>query len=239
MAATPVNSSKSGYIATFALLAVVAAACWLSRPFPDTIVSKSVSVYPLSTRQRMNIEQAGRVLNGKVILPGERFSFNGVVGPRTVARGYVAAPAYVQTETLATVGGGICLVSSCLYQLALETGLRIDERSPHLRPVRTVAPGLDATVWYGQTDLVFTNTTSSPLKIETVYDSDSLRLSLLGNRSQVPTYSLKSHQLASNDRELSVEVLKEDKSGKAIVVSHDIYQLPLRSKDPLKRRRRV
>lgn len=148
-------SQLKSYCVAVALPAILLATYWAMRPFPDIIASKSISLELLTEPQRMNIELASRYLDNVIIKPGEHFSFNQTIGPRTQRRGYTSAPSYIGSQTEPTTGGGICLLSSCLYQLALESGMTIDKRTAHLRTIKTVPPGLDATVWYGQSDLVF------------------------------------------------------------------------------------
>src|SRR5205085_2176072 len=103
-------------------------------------------------------------LDGLILQPGTQFSFNQAIGPRTTKRGYRPAPSYLGVDSPSTLGGGLCLLSSGIYQLALETGLPIQQRVPHLRTIHSVPPGLDATVWYGGADLRFTNTLSQPIQ---------------------------------------------------------------------------
>lgn len=93
-----------------------------------------------------NIRLAAGAINHTVLAPGELFSFNRVVGPRTARKGYQFAPIIVSGTVVPGLGGGICQVSSTLYNAVLEAGLEVVERYPHSRPVGYVAPGRDATV---------------------------------------------------------------------------------------------
>lgn len=95
---------------------------WLTNPFRDELVREVYSLSSLSASQQYNIDLASRALDGRVLKPGELFSFNRTVGPRQGNRGYRAAPVYVGPNSPDSVGGGICLVSSVLYQAALSTG---------------------------------------------------------------------------------------------------------------------
>lgn len=110
-----------------------------------------------------NIALAAGKLRGVVILPGEVFSFNGSVGPRTPKEGYLPAPVLLNNILVPGDGGGVCQVSSTLFNVALLADLPIVERSNHSRPVAYLPIGRDATVVYGALDLRFRNTTSSPL----------------------------------------------------------------------------
>jgi len=193
-------------------------------PFSDRLTSKTVSTRELSTSQKMNISTAVRRLNGTVISPGEEFSFNEIVGPRTVGRGFLPAPSYLGQESPTTIGGGICLVSSLVYQLALEAGLEIKERVAHLRTIKTVPPGLDATVWYDRADLRFKNTLAHPLVILGQSDGANLKVELAGraaNRMGTSIRRLITHR--APDRFL-VEVFRRQGATEKLV-SRDLYRL--------------
>jgi vancomycin resistance protein VanW len=212
----------------FALMAMplaLALFLWLTNPFRDELVREVYSLASLSPSQTYNIELAARSLDGRVLKCGELFSFNRAVGPRRGEKGYRPAPTYVGPDSPATVGGGICLVSSALYQAALAVGLKIEARSPHLRTIASVTPGLDATVWYGRQDLKFRNNTGKPLQIKAECRNHNLYISLLGERSsQTPVAQLKTVTARKTDRELMVEVFR-DIDNKRTFVSRDLYQI--------------
>lgn len=112
-----------------------------------------------------NIKLAAKAINNYVIFPGETFSFNQVVGKRTKERGYMRAPVIVRGELSEDIGGGICQVSSTLFNAADQAGLKMIERYSHSKKVPYVPPGRDATVsWYGP-DFSFKNTYRFPLLI--------------------------------------------------------------------------
>ena len=114
-------------------------------------------------------------------MPGEEFYYNGVVGRRTAARGFLPAPAYVGGETVQETGGGVCQGSSTVYLAALRSNLEIVERYPHGYITRYVPDGMDATVYYGAKDFRFrnnitvemTNQTVGTTGYKTVYKVDS------------------------------------------------------------------
>lgn len=114
----------------------------------------------------INIAIALSKIAGKILAPGETFSFNEIVGPRTEKEGYKTAHIYYQGEVIDGIGGGICQVSTTLYNAALLADLDIVERKNHMFTVGYVPQGRDATISYGGTDLKFTNSTNWPLKIE-------------------------------------------------------------------------
>ncbi len=110
-----------------------------------------------------NIALAASKLRGVLLMPGEDFSFNAVVGPRTAAEGYLSAPIIVNNILVPGDGGGVCQVSSTLFNVALLADLPILVRSNHSRPVAYLPIGRDATVVYGALDLRFRNTTGAPI----------------------------------------------------------------------------
>jgi len=112
-----------------------------------------------------NIALASKAINNTVVLPGEIFSFNKVVGKRTRAKGYLQAPVIVRGELSEGIGGGICQVSSTLFNAVDKAGLHIVQRYSHSRHVAYVRPGRDATVsWYGP-DFAFQNKYAYPVLI--------------------------------------------------------------------------
>lgn len=112
---------------------------------------------------RHNAMRAAELLDGYVIEPGQVFSYNNAVGPRTPDKGFITGLAVSGGKTLYTVGGGVCRTSTAVYQAALEAGLPVIERYPHSFRVSYTAPGMDASVWWPSADLKFRNNTRTPL----------------------------------------------------------------------------
>ncbi|WP_339177637.1 VanW family protein [Oceanobacillus sp. FSL W7-1293] len=113
-----------------------------------------------------NIELAADAINNTVIFPGEHFSFNEIVGERTRERGYLPAPVIVKGEFSEDIGGGICQVSSTLFNAVDLQGIEITERYAHSREVPYVPKGRDATVsWWGP-DFAFRNKYNRPVLIQ-------------------------------------------------------------------------
>lgn len=115
------------------------------------------SVRGVGARRAQNIELAARAIDGIVLKPGQSFSFNTVVGRRTLDRGYTWAPVIVGDELQEGIGGGICQVASTVYAAALYSAMQITERWAHGRPSSYTRFGLDATVSYPSKDLRFVN----------------------------------------------------------------------------------
>jgi vancomycin resistance protein YoaR len=116
-----------------------------------------------------NISVACQAINGTVLLPDETFSFNGTVGERTTSRGYREAGAIAGGELVDEVGGGICQVSSTLFNAVARANLQIVNRSPHAWPSSYVNKGEDATVNWPSLDFKFKNNTDTPIFIITYY----------------------------------------------------------------------
>jgi vancomycin resistance protein YoaR len=110
-----------------------------------------------------NIGIAIKKISGRVIKPGEVFSFNEIVGPRDAEHGWAQANELYQGEFVLGYGGGICQVSSTLYNAVLLAGLEVKERYHHDRPLQYVDPGRDATVAWNLLDFKFRNNTDTPV----------------------------------------------------------------------------
>ncbi|MGM0844690.1 MAG: VanW family protein [Bacillota bacterium] len=129
-------------------------------------ISHYVTYFNARNKERVhNIKLASEAINNYVVFPGETFSFNHVVGKRTVAKGYLPAPVIEKGELREGVGGGICQVSSTLFNAVDRAGVKVLERYSHSRRVPYVPPKRDATVsWYGP-DFTFRNQHNQPLLI--------------------------------------------------------------------------
>lgn len=120
-----------------------------------------------------NIAVAASRINGVLIQPGEEFSFNKTILPRTAANGYVEAPIYVSGKHATGTGGGICQVSSTMYSAMLNGGIPATERHPHSLPVPYLPEGRDATIAGNYYDLKVVNIYDTPLEISAVVDMAS------------------------------------------------------------------
>lgn len=112
-----------------------------------------------------NVHLAARMLCGAVVKPGQVFSQNNALGPYSSERGFQPGPVYIGSKISRTIGGGVCKISSTLYNVAVLADLPIIERHPHGMPVPYVPYGQDATVSMGIKDLRFKNNTSHPILI--------------------------------------------------------------------------
>ena len=148
--------------------------------FPDQL-SQASTRYDASNRNRSrNLEIAAGKIDGKVLLPGEEFSFNGVVGKRTVEEGYRDAKIYSNGQVVDGLAGGICQISSTLYNAALLANLEITQRRNHYFKTSYIAAGRDATVVWGSIDFKFKNSRKYPIKIKASVQSGVAEFKIFG-----------------------------------------------------------
>lgn len=138
-----------------------------------------VTYYNADKKERShNIQLAAKAIDHTILFPNETFSFNAVVGERTEKRGYLQAPVIVEGEFTEDIGGGICQVSSTLYNAVDIEGIQIIERYSHSREVPYVPPGRDAAVsWWGP-DFSFKNLLNEPILIRASAQYGVLDISL-------------------------------------------------------------
>ncbi|TDD95450.1 VanW family protein [Actinomadura rubrisoli] len=129
-----------------------------------------------------NIEIAARILDGRVVRPDETFSFNEAVGPRTKRRGYVAAPAILGSRLVNDVGGGICQVSTTLFNAVFQAGLAIQSARAHTMYMPEYPLGREAAVAYPDLDFTWRNDSGRPVVVRVGYTASSLTVSLWGRR---------------------------------------------------------
>ena len=140
----------------------------------DSYLEECRTAYFGSTDNRVsNLRKACEILNGMVLMPGEVFSYNEALGERTPENGWLTATAYANGETRQEYGGGICQVSSTLYNAALYANLQILERECHQFQVTYLPWGMDATVSWGWPDLKFRNDKDYPIRIVAWLDEES------------------------------------------------------------------
>jgi len=170
----------------------------------DVILGKYTTRFNPGVEGRTaNVHLASQAVEGKVLMPGDLFSFNRTTGERTPAKGYQVAKIYVtkpdkeKAEIVDGVGGGVCQVSSTLYNAVRITNdkssgrLKIVEREHHSLPVHYVPEGLDATVAWPYKDFRFRNNYSFPVYLRTEISGSHLTISVWGRipDSDAPKYS--------------------------------------------------
>ena len=134
--------------------------------FPNLLGSFATTYSTTNVNRETNLKLAAEKINGTIILPGESFSYNEVVGERTIKAGYKEAAVYAGGQVVDGIGGGICQISSTLYNAAVYANLEITERTNHSFLTSYVEAGRDATVSWGSLDFCFDNTRSYPIKLE-------------------------------------------------------------------------
>ncbi len=150
----------------------------------------STDISHSSEDRKHNIKNALHSLNKIVLYPNEIFSFNKSVGRRTSENGYREAKIIVNNEFVEGIGGGVCQVSSTLYNSALLAGLEILEANKHSKQVQYVKYGFDAMVNFGSSDLKFRNNTNEKLTIITNYTSNKIRIRIFGEALNSTRYKL-------------------------------------------------
>ena len=139
-----------------------------------------------------NLQVAAKTVNGILLMPGDEFSYNDLIGDTTPDKGYEKANTYVGNKIVPDYGGGICQVSTTLYRAVMRANMRSTERSNHSLTVSYSEPGLDATVAYGVVDYKFKNTYDFPVYISGYVSGGVVEFSIYGNKSEMngKTYEL-------------------------------------------------
>ncbi len=145
---------------------------------------KTIATYTTHTtaseNRNTNVRLAAQAIDGKIIAPGETFSFNETVGKRTPEKGYKEAPAYSDGQTVQEYGGGVCQVSSTLYNAVVAAGLEAKDRTGHTYEPSYVTPGQDATVSYKNPDFSFYNNSGHAVGIRASYANRTVTVDIFG-----------------------------------------------------------
>jgi vancomycin resistance protein YoaR len=147
---------------------------------------------PAKKDRSENIKMAASALDHVLVMPQEIFSFNKVVGPRTSEAGYKESLVIENNQFTPGIGGGVCQVSTTLYNAILLANLPIVERHPHSLPITYVSPGLDATVSYNWADLSFLNDRQKPVLLHSEYRPGKLKIMIFGTVEEFPQVKLTS-----------------------------------------------
>ena len=135
-------------------------------PVPQALGSAQTNIIDFQESRIHNIKLSIQKINGYILAPGASFSFNEIVGQRTADAGYQKATVLMHGEKTQDYGGGVCQVSTTLFQAARGAGLLVTERHSHQKDVGYAHPGDDAAVDYGNKDMCFVNNTEGTIKIE-------------------------------------------------------------------------
>jgi vancomycin resistance protein YoaR len=200
-----------------------------------TISSYTTSVQDQDFNVKTNIALAAGKLNGFAVMPGEVFSFNKVVGEGSAGNGFLTGRVLYQDAAAYESGGGICQVSSTLFNAMLLSGFTVSERHRHSRPVRYVPLGLDATIRYGKKDLRMKNQHSHPIYIFTTMNDRSLTILIKSERNLQNLYEVVTEEeevnlpFANDENKtirpgISIYVYRKRIQGKNIIESHLLYK---------------
>jgi vancomycin resistance protein YoaR len=194
---------------------------------------------PSNSARAGNIAQAAKIVDGTIVRPGEVFSLNAALGPRTVNRGFDYAPVIAADGVLRLgVGGGICQYATTLFNAVFFAGLRVVERHAHSLYIDHYPIGRDATVAWGGPDFKFKNDTSKPLMIRSWTGNDVLTVVLVGKTGRSvsfttsPFYDVRSprtskdHPRVVYDGDLSAGIVRWEKgwAGRSVKVVRTVRQ---------------
>lgn len=166
-----------------------------------------------------NIRIASRTISGTILQPGSTFSFNDVVGERTAEAGFDDAPVMMGGQLVPGIGGGICQVSSTIFNAALLSGMEIVDRTPHFAPVGYIPAGRDATVSYGYLDFAFKNPYQHPVYVLTSAENGEMSVWIIGRPEDKPqsvsisvggAYTIPNEVIEKEDPNADKDVIEED-----------------------------
>ncbi|RKJ78480.1 hypothetical protein D7X33_09710 [Butyricicoccus sp. 1XD8-22] len=164
--------------------------------FRDTLAATETKLNPNEKSRTNNVELACNYINGTILNPGDEFSYNKVVGERTVARGFREAGVFVSGRLEEGMGGGVCQPSSTLYMAVLRADLKVTERSNHGMTVSYTPLGEDATVSWGTLDFRFVNDTEYPVKILASREGSYCKMKILGTNLTGKKVEIKTNTLS-------------------------------------------
>ncbi len=144
------------------------------------VVGSYTTTYGGTEGRLHNVRLVAQLIDGALVAPGARFSFNQTTGERNAAKGFEEAPVIINGELESGIGGGVCQVSTTVFNAAFEAGLSIDRRTNHALYISHYPLGRDATVNYPDIDLVFTNDTEKWLLVRTFVGAGSLTVNIYG-----------------------------------------------------------
>ncbi|HVT14484.1 MAG TPA: VanW family protein [Fimbriimonadaceae bacterium] len=184
----------------------------------DVVSEYSTSFPSYQTSRNTNIRLAAAKLNGCVLMPGQQLSFNDTVGRRTAKGGFREAPVLKNGKHDHDIGGGICQVSTTLYNAALLADMKIVRRNNHSLPSAYVALGRDATVDWGNLDLVIENSSDKPVAVASNYKNGRITFRILGQKDPSISIKIETANHKAWDRGTDMVVDKSLKPGTRTVV---------------------
>ncbi len=160
--------------------------------------------------RNINLQKACQSINGTILMPGDVFSYNKALGERTEANGYRPGPSYAGNDTVDTIGGGICQVSSALYYCVLVADLGITERDYHGFYPGYVPLGMDAVVSWNTLDFKFYNNTDFPIRIDAEASGGSVTVSIMGTDEKDYEIKMEYDILKTYDHDTTYKTMPAD-----------------------------
>lgn len=192
--------------------------------FPDQLATFS-TWYIGSNNRYQNLVVSANKINGTVVMPGETFSYNSTVGERTIAAGFREATVFENNQAVSGLGGGICQVSTTLYNAVLFSNLEVVERSNHMFLSTYFTGGRDATVAWGSLDFKFKNNRNYPIKIVASVENGGVHVSIYGLKTpddyQVEIFS---NYLGSGTYQTYKQLIKDGQIISTELISTDTYR---------------
>ena len=153
--------------------------------FPDLLATCTTSYKAGNVDRTTNLKLAANKINGVVLLPNEEFSYNKVVGERTISAGYKMAATYASGKVVDGLGGGICQISSTLYDAVVYANLNVTTRRNHQFVTSYLPAGKDATVLWGSQDFKFVNSRKYPVRIVATVEGGNATIQVWGIKEDV------------------------------------------------------
>lgn len=194
------------------------------------VLSTYTAVASSNADRNVNLSLACKAINGMILYPGDVFSYNDALGERTTEKGYKAGASYSGNETIYTVGGGICQVSSTVYYCALNADLQIVERYCHSFATGYMPLGMDATVNWGTLDFKFRNNTAYPIRIDASSEGGAVTVSLIGTDEKDYYVKMENEVIRTYTYATSYQVMPSDnakgyKDGEIITTPYTGYDV--------------
>jgi vancomycin resistance protein YoaR len=146
------------------------------------VIGSFTTRHPCCAPRVTNIHRIADLVDGHVVLPGERFDLNALTGPRDRERGFVDAPQILEGEFVDRIGGGISQFVTTMFNAVFFSGLKDVEHSPHSYYISRYPPGREATISYPEPDFVFENDSPTGVLVDTSYTDTSITVTFWGTK---------------------------------------------------------
>lgn len=191
---------KTTFVILILLFSFIMANVVFAQDLPADLVaagSCTTSLAGSSKNRIQNITTAAGYINGTVVQPGQMVSVSALMRPRTIENGYASAGVYSGGKTVQGIGGGICQMSSTLYNALMNAGMTVNVRFPHSMTVSYLPKGQDAAISAGSKDLIFTNPYNTPVSIMTSVDGNTVSAAVFVSNSELAGRSYRFYSIAT------------------------------------------